>query len=128
MIIQCTIERDGVTSVGFNGFTYHFEPNKHGHYVCTVSNYDAERYFLETFSGRFYNKYVEPVEPPKEDLVESGKEKAKDLMKQWYSEMETKDDVEAECFADFGVDLSKKYSLKNMKEQVYTLIDNKYKE
>lgn len=69
MKIQCLIERSGPTTVQYNGARFDFVQNAHGHYVCDVTNPGAVRYFLETFAGKLYQEYAEPVAEVAEDAA-----------------------------------------------------------
>ena len=141
MKIQCLIERDGVTTVMYNGIRMDFVPNKHGAYVCDVCNPGAVDYLLNTFGGKFYREYEEPVvgpveEPVVEQIVEPIVEPIveqtadtetpmsdKQAAKEFYQSLTNKEDVEKHCLQDFEVNISRRFSLENMKEQIFTIID-----
>lgn len=153
--IQCLIERQGPTTVMYNGMRFDFVPNEHGHYVCEVANNGAVKYFLETFAGKLYQEYVEPVaeveaagdiavatvvvagddEVTPVAEVEDGETGAvqeatpaseKEAMISKYEAMATKNDIEAACLEDFGVNLNKSFGLPNLKLQVADLIAKKF--
>jgi len=145
MKIQCLIDRDGVTTVMYNGIRMDFEKNEHGDYVCDVCNPGSVDYLLKTFGGRFYREYVEPVMPtspfvmptsPLETMLfNAGDTSATEPVaeqtdrqsaKEFYQSLTEKEDVERYCLQDFGVNLSRRFSLENMKEQVFAIIDKEY--
>lgn len=109
MKIQCHIERSGPTTVMYAGVRFDFVENEHGHYVCDVPNPGAASYFIETLTGKFYSKYVEPEVIL--DLKPTG-------LVDKYDAMTTKEEIVDACLADFGVTLNKKFSIANLKEQV----------
>jgi hypothetical protein len=144
MKVRCLI-RDSVTTVTVLDVRLDFVPNEHGHAVCDVASDDVLRYLLGFMSGQAYVAYKEPVKPEIETeesvagmLGEQDKEPeptpsnvdgSKQEMIDKYSAISGpngKDEIEKECLEDFGVDLNKTYSLKNLKKQVFELIDKKY--
>ncbi len=120
MLIQCLIKRDGVTSVQYCGKRFDFAPNEHGHYVCEVANPGAVNFFMSTFGGQMYGKYVAPetkkrplsIEPTVEGLG----------LREKYGAIDDKDEIESECFKDFQVNLDKRYGIENMRKRVFDLI------
>ncbi|MDH5298556.1 MAG: hypothetical protein OEV91_06015 [Desulfobulbaceae bacterium] len=154
--IQCLIERQGPTTVMYNGMRFDFVPNEHGHYVCEVANNGAVKYFLETFAGKLYQEYVEPVaevvaagdiavasvvvvgdEAKPDPVAEVVAEETgavhdaepvsdKEAMISKYEAMGTKNDIEAACLEDFGVNLNKSFGLPNLKLQVADMIAKKF--
>lgn len=145
MKIQCLIERDGVTTVMYNGVRMDFVPNKHGDYICDVCNPGAVDYLLNTFAGKFYREYEAPVDegfyqdhegvadegfyqaPIVEQTVDTEKPMSDNqAAKEFYQSLTNKEDVEKYCLQDFEVNLSRRFSLENMKEQVFAIIDKEY--
>lgn len=142
MKIRCLIDRQGPTTVQYNGARFDFEPNEHGHYVCDVANPGAVRYFLETFANPLYEVYAEPVAvveeakagsilapSPISDEASAALAAAaltKDAMLARYAAMTTKNDIEAACLKDFKVNLNKSFGIPNLKLQVADLIAKKF--
>lgn len=162
MKIHCLIDRQGPTTVMYNGVRFDFVANEHGDCVCEVANPGASAYFLETFAGKYYQEYVEPVAvvvgqliqvptsfvdagvddehmngdviPVFADDLETGDSiepespplSAEDYAAK-YAAIDDKDELVAAFHADWGVTLSKKYNLDNMRAQAQDYI-NAHKE
>ena len=125
MKIQCLIERDGVTTVMYNGVRMDFVPNKHGDYICDVCNPGAVDYLLNTFAGKFYREYEASIEAPVVEQTADDETPMSDKQaaKEFYQSLTNKEDVEKYCLQDFKVNISRRFSLENMKEQIFTIID-----
>ena len=69
-IIECTIERDGPTTINDGGFTFVFKENEAGHRVCNVLSDGTAQRLLSFAWFRKYN--------PEEDYKKETPEKLKD--------------------------------------------------
>ena len=147
MDIRCLI-RDSVTTIVILGVRLDFVPNQHGHAVCNVVSEDVAKYLLNFRGGQDYVKYEGPegvseknelAEPPEagfplkptegdgeKEFVEPGEQDNSALKQELidkYNAIDEKDEMEAECLKDFQFDLNKRYSVKNMRGQVFKLIE-----
>lgn len=55
-LIECLIERDGMTEINLNQFTYRFEKNELGDYVCEVLSGDHRKHLLSLPDFRIYQE------------------------------------------------------------------------
>jgi hypothetical protein len=54
--VECTVKREGGTSINLGPNQYHFLENDHGHYVCEVKNLVDYRYLI-TRAGSHLRAY-----------------------------------------------------------------------
>jgi hypothetical protein len=76
-LIECTIERDGPTTINDGGFTFEFKENEAGHCVCDVL---AEGVVTRLLAFSWFRKYKPVEDYPKAIEVVEPKEEPHDVI------------------------------------------------
>ena len=62
-VLECLIDREGPTTVSIGGCVYTFRPNPAGHSVCTVTNWNHNKFLLKSGHYRPYSAEGQQAKP-----------------------------------------------------------------